>query len=78
MSDLEAVVTASEVGGEIRFEARGRLLATATHKPVAGGEVRYSLKYTLSAEGVEIVARAGMGRRRERAGEVYFAGDLAE
>ncbi len=57
LSDLEAVVTASEVGGEVRFEARGRLL-TATHKPVAGGEMRYSLKYTLSAGGVEIVARA--------------------
>jgi hypothetical protein len=56
LSDLEAKVTASEVGGEVRFEAQGRLL-TATHKPVAGGEVRYSLKYTLSAGGVEIVAR---------------------
>ena len=57
LSDLEAVVTASEVGGEVRFEARGRLLS-ATHKPVASGEVRYWLKYTLSAGGVEIAARA--------------------
>lgn len=56
LSDLEASVTASYVGGEIKFEARGRLL-TASHKPVSGGEVRYSLKYNLSAGGVEIVAR---------------------
>jgi hypothetical protein len=56
LSDLEAAVTASEVGGEIKFEALGRLL-TATHKPVGSGELRYSLKYTLSAGGVEIVAR---------------------
>ena len=56
LSDLEAKVTASEVGGEVGFEARGRLL-TAIHKPVPGGEVRYSLKYNLSASGVEIVAR---------------------
>jgi hypothetical protein len=56
LSDLEAVVTASDLDGEIRFEARGRLL-TASHKPVAGGELRYSLKYMMSAGGVEIVAR---------------------
>jgi hypothetical protein len=56
LSDLEAVVAASEAAGEVRLEARGRLL-TATHKPVAGGEVRYSLKYAVSASGVEIVAR---------------------
>jgi hypothetical protein len=57
LSDLEAVVTASDAGGVVGFEARGRLL-TATHKPVAEGEVRYRLGYTLSASGVEIVARA--------------------
>ncbi len=56
LSDLEAVVTASEASGEVGFEAQGRLL-TALHKPVAGGEARYSLKYTLSAGGVAIVAR---------------------
>jgi hypothetical protein len=56
LSDLEAVVTATDSGGEIKFDARGQLL-TANHKPVAGGEVRYRLKYTVSAGGVEIVAR---------------------
>jgi hypothetical protein len=56
LSDLEAVVTAADAGGEVGFEAQGRLL-TASHKPVAGGEVRYRLRYTLSAGGVEIVAR---------------------
>jgi hypothetical protein len=56
LSDLEAVVTASEAAGEIGFEARGRLL-TASYKPVAAGALRYWLKYTLSASGVEIVAR---------------------
>ena len=56
LSDLEAVLTAKESGGEVGFGARGRLL-TATHKPVAGGGLRYWLKYTLSAGGVEIVAR---------------------
>lgn len=57
LSDLEAVVTATDSGGVVGFEARGRLL-TATHKPVAGGEVRYRLKYSVNASGVEIVARA--------------------
>jgi hypothetical protein len=56
LSDLAAVLTASEAGGQVGFDARGRLL-TAAHKPVAGEEVRYRLKYTLSAGGVEIVAR---------------------
>jgi hypothetical protein len=56
LSDLEAKVTASEVGGEVRFEAQGRLL-TATHKPLAGGEVRYRLRYVVGAGGVEITAR---------------------
>ena len=56
LSDLAAVLTASEAGGQVGFDARGRLL-TAAHKPVAGGEVRYRLKYTLSAGGVGIVAR---------------------
>ncbi len=63
LSDLKAVVTATEAGGEVRFEARGRLL-TASGKPVAVGEVRYWLKYNLGASGVEIVARvdgAGVG-----------------
>lgn len=61
LSDLGAVVSASEMAGDIKFEARGRLL-TASHKSVVGGEVRYSLKYTLAANGVEIVARVdGVG-----------------
>jgi hypothetical protein len=57
LSDLAAVLTASETAGQVGFEARGRLL-TAGHKPAAGGEVQYRLKYTVSAGGVEIVARA--------------------
>jgi hypothetical protein len=57
LSDLEAVVTAKETGGEVGFEARGRLL-TAGHKLVAGGEVRYRLRYTVGAGGVEIGALA--------------------
>jgi len=85
LSDLEAKVTASEVGGEIRFEAEGRLL-TATHKPVASGGVWYSLKYNLSASGVEIVARVdganGAGPVRfilpviSRSGEVVVQPDV--
>ncbi|HEY4382096.1 MAG TPA: hypothetical protein VGN01_17235, partial [Acidobacteriaceae bacterium] len=53
LSDLEAVVTVTDGGGEIGFEAQGRLL-TAMHKPVEGGEVRYRLRYAVSAGGVEI------------------------
>ena len=57
LSDLEAVLTAKETAGQVAFEASGQLL-TASHKPVAGGEIQYRLKYTVSAGGVEIVARA--------------------
>ena len=57
LSDLEAVVTASDAGGEVGFEARGRLLS-ASHKPMPAGEARYWLKYTVKADGVEIAARA--------------------
>ncbi len=57
LSDLAAVLTASEAAGQVGFEARGRLL-TAGHKPAAGGEVQYRLKYTVSAGGMEIVAWA--------------------
>ncbi|MDP9049795.1 MAG: hypothetical protein M3O31_03595 [Acidobacteriota bacterium] len=56
LSDLEAIVTATDAGGEIAFEARGRLLS-ATHKPVVGGDLRYHLKYTVGAVGVDVVAR---------------------
>jgi hypothetical protein len=56
LSDLEAVVTASEAAGQVVFEARGRLLSSS-HKPMPGEEVRYRLGYTVSAGGVEIVAR---------------------
>ena len=45
-----------ERGGRAGWVRCARLL-TAAHKPVAGGEVRYRLKYTLSAGGVGIVAR---------------------
>jgi hypothetical protein len=56
LSDREAVLTASEAAGGVRFEARGQLL-TASHKALAGREVRYRLGYTLSASAVEIIAR---------------------
>ena len=55
LDDLKAVVTASTNGGEIVFDARGRLLTTG-HKPVPSGDVSYHLGYRLSEAGVEISA----------------------
>jgi hypothetical protein len=57
LSDLQAVLSATESAGQVAFEARGRL-QTASHKPVPGAGVTYRLRYTVSADGVEIAAQA--------------------
>jgi hypothetical protein len=61
LSDLQAVLSATESAGQVAFEARGRLL-TASHKSVPGAGVTYQLKYTVTADGVMIVARADGAR----------------
>lgn len=55
LDDLKALVTASSKGGEIVFEAKGRLLSTG-HKSMPDGDVSYQLGYRLSEAGVEINA----------------------
>jgi len=55
LNDLKAVLTATQTGGEIVFDARGRLM-TASRQPLAGGEVQYHLVYKLSEAGVELAA----------------------
>jgi hypothetical protein len=57
LSDLTAMLKVAEAAGRVEFEASGRLL-TATHQPLPGGDGRYQLAYTLSADGVEIRAKA--------------------
>ncbi len=61
LDDLKAMVTATQTGGEIVFDAQGRLLTTG-HKPVPGDGVLYHLVYRLSDAGVELVVSAnGVG-----------------
>jgi hypothetical protein len=56
LNDLKAVVTAAtETGGGIVFDARGRLM-TAARKPLPGAG--YHLVYRLSEGGVELTASA--------------------
>jgi hypothetical protein len=55
LSDLEAVLTASNSAGAILFDAQGRIL-TATHQSLPGGDVHYHLAYRLTESTVEIVA----------------------
>ena len=55
LSDLEAVLTATDSPGQIAFDAQGRIL-TATHQSPPGGDVRYHLIYRLTESNVEIVA----------------------
>jgi hypothetical protein len=55
LDDLKAVVTASHTGGEIVFDAKGRILTTG-HKALPGDGVVYHLAYRLSETGVELVA----------------------
>lgn len=55
LSDLEAVLTATDSPGQIAFEAHGRLL-TAAHQSLPGGDVHYHLVYRLTESTVEIVA----------------------
>ena len=56
LSDLAAVVKATQSGGQVAFEATGRML-TAQHHTPPSGDVRYRLAYTASEAAVEIVAR---------------------
>jgi hypothetical protein len=57
LNDFKAALTASQAGGDIVFDAQGRML-TASRKPVSAGEMLYHLTYRLSEAGVEIVAGA--------------------
>lgn len=57
LNDFKAVVTASQSGGEIVFDAQGRML-TASRKPVPAGEVLYHMVYRLGESGVEITGSA--------------------
>jgi hypothetical protein len=55
LNDFKAVLTASESGGEVVFDALGRLL-TASRQPVSRGDILYHLTYRISESVVEIVA----------------------
>jgi hypothetical protein len=44
LNDLKSVLTASETGGEIVFEARGQLM-TASRQPPPSGDLRYHTVY---------------------------------
>jgi hypothetical protein len=55
LDDLKAVVTATQMGGEIVFDAQGRMLTTG-HKAVPDEDVLYHLVYKLSDADVELVA----------------------
>ncbi|HEV2487639.1 MAG TPA: hypothetical protein VGT08_19115 [Terracidiphilus sp.] len=55
LDDLKAQVTAAQTGGEIVFDAKGRMLTTG-HKSTPGEEVLYRLVYRLSEAGVELTA----------------------
>jgi hypothetical protein len=57
LNDFKAALTASQAGGDIVFDAQGRML-TASRKPVSAGEILYHLTYRLNEAGVEIVASA--------------------
>ncbi|MGH9600156.1 MAG: hypothetical protein ACRD27_09840 [Terracidiphilus sp.] len=48
---------ADQSGGEIVFDAQGRMLNNG-HKPPAGGELLYRVTYRLSESGVELTAAA--------------------
>jgi hypothetical protein len=66
LDDLKAVLTATQTGGEIVFDAKGRMLTTG-HKATPGEEVLYHLVYRLSEAGVELTASvngAGPGQMR--------------
>jgi hypothetical protein len=55
LNDFKAVLAASQLAGEIVFNAEGRLL-TASRQPVPGGDIGYRVAYRISDKGVEIVA----------------------
>ncbi|MGB7265571.1 MAG: hypothetical protein WBC92_08660 [Terracidiphilus sp.] len=67
LNDFKAVLTSRHEGGEIVFDAQGRML-TASRKPVPAGEILYHLVYRLSEAGMEIEASTS--------GEVSSAGTL--
>ena len=67
LNDFKAALTANQEGGEIVFDAQGRML-TASRKPVPGGEILYHMVYRLSEAGVEI--------QRARAARVPSAATL--
>jgi hypothetical protein len=55
LSDFAAILTARHTADELSFDAHGRLL-TASHQPVAAGELHYRLAYRLTDAVVEITA----------------------
>jgi|CZKZ01.1.fsa_nt_gi hypothetical protein len=55
LDDLKAEVTAAQKGGEIVFDAKGRMLTTG-HKATPVEEVHYRLAYKLSEAGVDLTA----------------------
>lgn len=57
LSDLEAVVKASEAGAAVELDASGRL-QTAGHEPMAGAGGTYRLRYRISEKAVEVSAQA--------------------
>jgi len=57
LNDFKAVLTASQSGGEIVFDAQGVLL-NPSRQPAKGGEKRYRIIYRLSEAGIEIAVSA--------------------
>lgn len=55
--DFKAVLTAKHEGGQVFFDAHGRMLDN-DHRPPKGGGVLYHVRYTLSEGGVEMAAVA--------------------
>ncbi|HEX8710242.1 MAG TPA: hypothetical protein VF730_00125 [Terracidiphilus sp.] len=55
--DFKAVLSAKHEGGQVTFDAHGRML-DRYHQPPRSGEVLYHVTHTLSENGVEMTAEA--------------------
>ncbi len=55
LDDFKAMLTAAQSGGQIVFDAKGRMLDNY-HKPLRGAELLYHVTYTLDEDAVELTA----------------------
>jgi hypothetical protein len=55
LSDLEAIITATDAPGQINFDVHGSL-QTVSHQPLPTGDVQYHLAYRLTESSITITA----------------------